>query len=111
MSLPNDEAGDEVHNATIHWPEERQQLEIGTLALTAPVPDDPQEQKHIIFDPIPPRRWNRTFRRSAAGAAGRRLSHRRPPRRRCARSVEACVLRYCWASMFIPMLALSFSVD
>ena len=47
------EAGDEVHNATIHWPEDRQQLEIGTLVLTAPVPDDAQEQKHIIFDPIP----------------------------------------------------------
>ena len=29
------EAGDEVHNATIHWPEDRQQLEIGTLVLTA----------------------------------------------------------------------------
>ncbi len=47
------EAGDEVHNATIHWPEDRQQLEIGTLVITAPVPDDAQEQKHIIFDPIP----------------------------------------------------------
>ena len=47
------EAGDEVHNATIHWPEDRQQLEIGTLVLAAPVPDDAQEQKHIIFDPIP----------------------------------------------------------
>lgn len=47
------EAGDEVHNATIHWPEDRQQLEIGTLVLTAPVPDNAQEQKHIIFDPIP----------------------------------------------------------
>ena len=47
------EAGDEVHNATIHWPEDRQQFEIGTLILTAPVPDNAQEQKHIIFDPIP----------------------------------------------------------
>ena len=47
------EAGDEVHNATVHWPEDRQQLEIGTLVLTAPVPDDAREQKHIIFDPIP----------------------------------------------------------
>lgn len=47
------EAGDEVHNATIHWPEDRQQLEIGTLVLTAPVPDNAQEQKQIIFDPIP----------------------------------------------------------
>jgi catalase len=47
------EEGDEVNNATIHWPEDRKQLEIGTLTLTAPVPDNAQEQKHIIFDPIP----------------------------------------------------------
>jgi catalase len=47
------EEGDEVNNATIHWPEERKQLEVGTLTLTAPVPDNAQEQKYIIFDPIP----------------------------------------------------------
>jgi catalase len=47
------EDGDEVSNATIHWPEDREVLEIGTLALNALVPDDAQEQKHIIFDPIP----------------------------------------------------------
>jgi catalase len=47
------EDGDEVNNATIHWPEDREVLGIGTLALNALVPDDAQEQKHIIFDPIP----------------------------------------------------------
>jgi catalase len=47
------EVGDEVNNATIHWPAEREIFEIGTLELTKPVPDDPAEQKHIIFDPIP----------------------------------------------------------
>jgi catalase len=47
------EEGDEVHNATAHWPEDREQLEIGTLVLTSPVPNDTQEQQHIIFDPIP----------------------------------------------------------
>jgi catalase len=47
------EEGDEVHNATVHWPEDREQLEIGTLVLTASVPADVTGQKHIIFDPIP----------------------------------------------------------
>jgi catalase len=45
--------GDVVDDATIHWPEERKQLELGTIALTAAVPDDAHEQKQIIFDPIP----------------------------------------------------------
>lgn len=45
--------GDVVDDATIHWPEEREVLELGTLTLTALVPDTPGEQKHIIFDPIP----------------------------------------------------------
>jgi catalase len=46
-------AGDIVDDATIHWPEDRTQLELGTVALTAAVPDNAQEQQHIIFDPIP----------------------------------------------------------
>jgi catalase len=45
--------GDVVDDATIHWPEQRKRLELGTIALTAPVPDDAHEQKQIIFDPIP----------------------------------------------------------
>ena len=28
-------------------------LELGTITLTAPVPDSAHEQKQIIFDPIP----------------------------------------------------------
>jgi catalase len=45
--------GDEVNNATIHWPADREILEIGTIELTGKVADDAAEQKHIIFDPIP----------------------------------------------------------
>jgi catalase len=45
--------GDEVNDATIHWPADREVFEIGTLVLTDPVADDAAEQKHIIFDPIP----------------------------------------------------------
>lgn len=47
------EEEDQVNDATIHWPEDRELLEIGTLALTAPVANDAAEQQHIIFDPIP----------------------------------------------------------
>jgi catalase len=45
--------GDVVDDATVHWPEDRTQFELGTIALTALVPDSAHEQKQIIFDPIP----------------------------------------------------------
>jgi catalase len=47
------EDGDTVDNATIHWPETNPVVEFGTLTLNAVVPDNPAEQKQIIFDPIP----------------------------------------------------------
>jgi catalase len=47
------EESDEVKDATIHWPADREILEIGTVVLTEPVVDNAAEQKHIIFDPIP----------------------------------------------------------
>jgi catalase len=46
-------AGDTVDNATVHWPESREQVELGTLELTDVLPDSVSQQKHIIFDPIP----------------------------------------------------------
>lgn len=51
VQLAND--GDAVNDATVHWPEDRPLLELGTVALTEPVRDDASEQKKIIFDPIP----------------------------------------------------------
>jgi Catalase len=45
--------GDVVDDATIHWPEDREQLELGTIELTEPVAENAHEQKTIIFDPIP----------------------------------------------------------
>lgn len=45
--------GDTVDDATEHWPESREQLELGTLELNQVVPDTHAQQKHIIFDPIP----------------------------------------------------------
>jgi catalase len=45
--------GDVVDDVTIPWPADREQLELGTLTLTAPVADNAAAQKQIIFDPIP----------------------------------------------------------
>ncbi|MGA2136040.1 MAG: catalase family peroxidase [Bryobacteraceae bacterium] len=45
--------GDVVDDATIHWPEDRQLLHLGTVSLTAESPDNQAQQKQIIFDPIP----------------------------------------------------------
>ena len=45
--------GDVVDDATNHWPEDRPQIELGKILLTALVPENASEQKKIIFDPIP----------------------------------------------------------
>ena len=37
----------------MHWPEDRELLELGTLELTTIMPDSMAQQKQIIFDPIP----------------------------------------------------------
>ena len=49
IASPNDVTDD----ATIHWPEDRQLIEFGTIELTSVLPDSLAQQKHIIFDPIP----------------------------------------------------------
>ncbi len=46
-------AGDIVNDSTIHWPDDRETFELGTVALTAVTPDNAREQQKIIFDPIP----------------------------------------------------------
>jgi catalase len=45
--------GDVVDDATIHWPESRRLVHLGAIALTAQIPDDAQQEKQIIFDPLP----------------------------------------------------------
>ena len=44
---------DTVNDATIHWPDDRETVELGTVALSAIAPDNAREQQKIIFDPIP----------------------------------------------------------
>jgi catalase len=44
---------DIVDDATKHWPEDRETVELGRVSLTAIAPDNAGEQQKIIFDPIP----------------------------------------------------------
>jgi catalase len=45
--------GDITDDCTVRWPEDRPQLTLGEISLTAIAPDNPTEQQRIIFDPIP----------------------------------------------------------
>ena len=47
------EPTDVTDDATVHWPETRRIVNLGTIELTNVVPDTVAQQKHIIFDPIP----------------------------------------------------------
>jgi catalase len=47
------EAGDDVTNATVIWPETRSLVEFGTLAITERVDELAPERRKIIFDPVP----------------------------------------------------------
>jgi catalase len=45
--------GDTTDDATVRWPEDRPQLILGEISLTAIAPNDTAEQQRLIFDPIP----------------------------------------------------------
>lgn len=45
--------GDVTDDATVHWPADRQVVELGTVTVDSVLPDNAKEQKHIIYDPIP----------------------------------------------------------
>ena len=44
---------DVTDDATVHWPETRELLELGTLEINHLLPDSLAQQQRIIFDPIP----------------------------------------------------------
>jgi len=46
-------AEDVVHDATVQWPDNRTELDFGTIELQSVLQDNEAEQRHIIFDPIP----------------------------------------------------------
>ena len=47
------EEGDQTDDATVHWPDERKVVELGSLKLDGVVEDNDEAQRKIIFDPIP----------------------------------------------------------
>jgi catalase len=44
---------DTVDDATVHWPADRELVELGSLWLTTVAAENASEQKQMIFDPIP----------------------------------------------------------
>jgi catalase len=47
------EAGDDVADASVPWPESRTEIPFGTITLTARVDDQAPDRRRIIFDPLP----------------------------------------------------------
>jgi catalase len=47
------EPGDDVTNATVPWPDSRQEIPFGTITLTVRVEEQTAERRKIIFDPHP----------------------------------------------------------
>lgn len=47
------EEGDVTDDATVHWPEEREVVELGTLRVDGVVGDNDEVQRKVIFDPVP----------------------------------------------------------
>jgi catalase len=47
------EAGDDVTDASVTWPESRPEIPFGTVVLTERVDDATPERRKIIFDPVP----------------------------------------------------------
>ncbi len=45
--------GDVTNDNTVHWPEDREVVELGLVSLEAVQEDNAAHQKTIIFDPIP----------------------------------------------------------
>ena len=51
VQIAND--GDEVADATVRWPDDRKEIEFGSITLTAAANANDPELRLIIFDPIP----------------------------------------------------------
>jgi len=45
--------GDVTNNNTVHWPEDRELVELGTVSLDSLYEGGEEAQKGLIFDPIP----------------------------------------------------------
>jgi catalase len=47
------ESGDTVDDATAHWPDGRTEAAFGSVALNAVIPEEDENARRVIFDPIP----------------------------------------------------------
>ena len=47
------EAGDDVADSSVTWPDNRSEIRFGTITLTARVDDQTPDLRKIIFDPLP----------------------------------------------------------
>ena len=47
------ERGDDVADASVPWPDSREEIPFGTLTINARVDDQEPERRKIIFDPVP----------------------------------------------------------
>src|SRR5262249_13876299 len=47
------DAGDDVTDASVTWPDSRTEVPFGTISLTARVDDQVPERRKVIFDPAP----------------------------------------------------------
>lgn len=45
--------GDPVDDATVQWPADRPEVELGVVSLTSEIPQSDVDARRIIFDPIP----------------------------------------------------------
>nr|XP_036575794.1 catalase related subgroup [Colletotrichum truncatum]KAF6782418.1 catalase related subgroup [Colletotrichum truncatum] len=45
--------GDVTNDSTVHWPDDREIVELGLLSLETLVDGNDAEEKNIIFDPVP----------------------------------------------------------
>lgn len=47
------EEGDPTDDATVHWPEDRKIVDLGTIKIEKVEEDNDEKQRMIIFDPVP----------------------------------------------------------
>ncbi len=46
-------SGDTVDDATVHWPADRPEFNFGSISILKEIPEDDQEARRVIFDPLP----------------------------------------------------------
>jgi catalase len=47
------EPGDDVTDASVTWPDSREEIPFGTVTVTARLDEQVPERRKVIFDPVP----------------------------------------------------------